>query len=237
MGIILDLIRETLRHQPPPGVGTSLTRAHTGRVTDSLTVEEQVCERLVKDWLKGRGDSRAHCGERLVTEMIGELPRCRVPSSFRARPFSEMEAVPTNPLDFGVPENQRANRYNRAGQRALYLGLEVAGLRAEMEQRANYGDRHYYARYNPIDSLSIIDISERSIHAALHFAFDFGELEDEPWDASQRLADIARSFGIDGMIVPSVRGNRDRRYQNAVLFNCGAWKDWVDASHPPKPLP
>ena len=110
------------------------------------------------------------------------------------------------------------------------------GLKAEMERSEDDTNHLYYARDHPIDSLSGVDLSDTSIHAALQLAFDRAERLDTPYETSQKLADVVRSLGIDGMIVPGVRGNPDHHYRNVVLFNCGDWEKWVDTSHPPKTM-
>jgi len=105
-----------------------------------------------------------------------------------------------------------------------------------MGQSADSTNHLYYARYRPINSLSVVDLSDTSIHAALQLAFDRAERLDTPYETSQKLADVVRLLGIDGMIVPGVRGCPDHHYRNVVLFNCGDWEKWVDTSHPPKTM-
>lgn len=43
MGAILKHIQEATRDVGTPEAGTSVTRVHTGRVSESFTWEEQVC--------------------------------------------------------------------------------------------------------------------------------------------------------------------------------------------------
>jgi hypothetical protein len=68
MGIILKHIQEAVRNRGVPEVGTSLTRAHTGRVSESFTAEQQACELLVNAWLDAPSDDRTHVGRQLVME-------------------------------------------------------------------------------------------------------------------------------------------------------------------------
>ena len=236
MGSTLEFIRGVLRDSPNPEIGTSVWRAHTGRVSNSFTAEEQVCERLVNSWLDGRIDIGSVFGLKLVQELVRDLPRCSVPATYRAR-FFPRATHPTSPLQFGPPPgNLSKGRYNRVGQSALYLSADLFGLKAEMGRSEDDTNHLYYARYHPVDSLSVVDLSDTSIHAALQLAFDRAERLDTPYETSQKLADVVRSLGIDGMIVPGVRGNPDHHYRNVVLFNCKDWEKWVDTSHPPQNL-
>jgi hypothetical protein len=237
MGAILNQIREAVRDHGTPEVGTSVTRAHTGRISESFTAEQQACERLVNQWLDGASDDAMAWGRLLVTELLAELPRCVAPQTFRARRFPK-SIHPTDPLCFGPPPPIAAGRYNRAGQSALYLGMTTQGLRAEMEQYALPDQHFYFARYCPILSVSLVDLSAASAHAALHLAFDRAErLDLGGYEAAQRLADVVRELGIDGIIAPGVRGTKAYNYSNVVIFNCLDWATWVDMSHPPEPLP
>jgi len=236
MGRLLREIQDAISEQGPPEVGTSLTRGHTGRVSDSLTVEEQVCERLVNDWLDGSTEDVAAWGRRLVNELIAERPRHTSPPAYRARRFPDA-VHPTDPLEFGPPPIPTAGRYNRAGQPALYLGRDILGLSAEMRQYVTPGERLYWARYLAVDSLSLVDLSDPEAHPALHLAFDRAERMDVDYEAAQRLADVVRELGIDGIIVPGVRGTKLHHYNNLVVFNCGGWRDWIDSSQNPEPLP
>lgn len=235
LGRILESIRETVRGRGVE-VGTSVTRAHTGRVSDSLNAEQQACERLVNDWLDGGTGEAAHWGRELTKELISELPRCAAPTSYRARPFPERDR-PTDPLQFGPPPSPGAGRYNRAGQPALYLGRDVRGLSAEMAHYPRPGQQYYFARYLSTDSLSLVDLSDANAHAALHLAFDRAERLDVDYEPAQLLADVIRELGIDGIIVPGVRGSPDHHYCNVVVFRCLGWEDWVDKSHSPTLLP
>ncbi len=236
MGSMLELIRGLLRDSPNPEIGTSIWRAHTGRVSDSFTAEEQACEILVNSWLDGRIDIGSVLGLKLVQELVRDLPRHGVPASYRAR-FFPSATPPTSPLQFGPPPRGGSQgRYNSTGQSALYLSVDLFGLKAEMERDKDDTRRLYYAHYRPIDTLSVVDLSDSSIHAALHLAFDRAERLDTSYEISQKLADVVRSFGIDGMIVPGVRGNLNHHYCNVVLFNCRDWEYWLDTSHPPQEL-
>jgi RES domain-containing protein len=159
-----------------------------------------------------------------------------VPLTYRARRFRD-GARPTDPLAFGPPPvAPAAGRYNRAGQSALYLGMDPRGLSAEMAQYAKPGEHLYFARYLPIASLSMVDMSDASAHAALHLAFDRAERLDLDYEAAQRLADVVRELCIDGIIVPGVRGTKAHHYRNVVIFNCLDWATWIDTSYPPELL-
>lgn len=235
MEVILELIQDGVRDRGSPEIGTSVARGHTGRVSESFTAEQQVCERMVNEWLDSASDDSSMCGRRLISELISERPRCAAPQTFRARSFSETTR-PTDPLEFGPAPSRPQNRYNRAGQSALYLGMDVPGLGAEMAEQAKPGEHYYYARYLPVDSLSLVDLSDASAHAALHLAFDRAERLDLNYESAQRLADVVRELHIDGIIVPGVRGTIDYHYSNVVIFNCADWAMWVDPSHPPELL-
>jgi len=235
MAAILELIRAGIRNHGACEVGTSVTRAHTGRVSESFTAEQQACEFLVNQWLDGASDDPTSWGRRLVRELIDELPRCAAPLAHRARRFPKT-VHPTDPMAFGPPPSPTAGRYNRTGQSALYLGRDTRGLSAEMAQYAKPGEHFYYARYLPVPSLSLVDLSDANVHAALHLAFDRAERLDVDYEAAQRLADVVRELRIDGIIVPGVRGTKSHHYSNMVLFNFLDWTMWVDTSHLPELL-
>lgn len=235
MGTILKQIQDAIRDRGTPEIGTSVKRANTGRVTDSYTEEQQLCELLVNQWLGGASDDHTSLGRQLVKELISELPQCVALGACRARGFSET-VHPTDPLEFGPPPSPPAGRYNRAGQSALYLGLDPIGLSLEMAQYAKTGMHFYYARYRPAASLLLVDLSDANAHAAIQHAFDRAERSDLDYEAAQRLADVFRELRIDGIIVPGVRGTKTNQYCNMVIFNCRDWAKWVDTSHPPELL-
>ncbi len=106
-----------------------------------------------------------------------------------------------------------------------------------MAQYAKPREHVYYARYLPIASLSLLDLSDASAHAALHLAFDRAERLDLDYQAAQRLANVVRELCIDGIIVPGVRGTKGHHYYNVVIFNCLDWPMWIDTSYPPELLP
>lgn len=235
MGAILKQIQEAVRDYGTPEIGTSVRRAHTGRIAESFTAEQQVCELLVNQWLNGASADVTVWGRLLIKELLAELPRCMAPQTCRARRFPKT-IHPTDPLCFGPSPSFAAGRYNRAGQSALYLGRTIQGLSAEMAQYAKPGQHFYYARYRPVLSLSLVDLSVADAHAALHLAFDRAERLDLDYEPAQRLADVVRELGIDGIIVPGVRGTKSYNYSNVVIFNSLDWATWVDISHPPELL-
>lgn len=235
MGAILKQIQEAVRKLGTPGIGTSVTRAHTGRVSDSITAEQQVCELLVNQWLDDASDDVTSWGRMLIKELIAELPLCMAPQAYRARCFPKT-IHPTDPLCFGPPPAFAAGRYNRAGQSALYLGRTIQGLSAEMVKYAKPNQHFYYAKYLQVPSLLLVDLSDANAHASIHFAFDRAERLDLDYEAAQRLADVVRELGVDGIIVPGVRGTKTHNYCNVVIFECLDWASWVDTSHPPELL-
>ncbi len=235
MGIILEQIRTAVRNLPRPEVGTSVTRAHTARVSDSFTQEEQHCERLVNAWLDSPSDHRADRGRRLVKELLAESPSCTVPYTYRGRFFNDPTRA-ADPMAYGPPPSPGAGRYNRDGHATLYLSYEHAGVRAEMGRHAKIGTQLFCARYRPVESLDCVDLSDARVHPALQLAFDRAERLDVDYEAAQRLADVARELRIDGIIVPGVRGTKAHHYKNLVIFRCTDWASWIDISFPPEPL-
>jgi RES domain-containing protein len=236
MGKILQLIRNAVRNLPPPEIGTSVTRAHTARVSDSFTHEQQTCERLVNAWLDNPLDDPGDWGRELVKELLAECASCDVSATYRGRFFSDTTQA-ANPMEYGPPPTPSAGRYNRVGQAALYLGYELAGVRAEMERHAKEGLKLFCARYKPIKSLRCIDLSDAQAHPALHLAFDRAERLDVDYEAAQRLADVARELEIGGIIVPGVRGSNVHHYRNVVILRCADWDSWVDSDFQPEQLP
>lgn len=235
MGAILKQIQEAVRNQGMPEIGTSLTRSRTGRITESFTAEQQLCELLVGQWLDDTLNDSRSWGRRLVKELLAELPRCGAPQAYRARGFPQM-THPKNPLCFGPPPTVTEGRYNRAGQTALYLGMSTQGLSIEMARYAKPDQRFYFARYHQTPSLALVDLSDTNVYAALHHAFDRAERLDEHLEAARRLADVVRELCIDGIVVPGVRGTKTYNYRNIVIFNCNDWAKWVDTGCAPELL-
>lgn len=235
MGTILKLIQDAVRDTARPALGTSLKRAHTGRVSSSLSREEQACELLVNRWLDGPSDDQTDWGRLLVKELINERARCTAPATYRARSFPH-SVRPSDLMEFGPPPCPGAGRYNRSGQAALYLGTDRHGVIAEMARFTRPGTHCFYARYSPIEALKMVDLSDPSAHPALHHAFDRAERLDVQYEPAQRIADVIRELRIDGIIVPGVRGSTDHHYTNIVVFNCHDWAAWLDTRFLPERL-
>lgn len=234
MGQILNAIREHVKGRRQSGFGTALKRAHTGRVSESLSTEQQFCELLVNEWLDAPEEQSDALGRALIEELLRSLPTCGMPAALRARSFEE-HLEPIDPLCFGPPRDPSAGRYNRAGQSTLYAGTTVEGLRAEMARYAVPGRHFYYARYRPTEALRLANLTDPAAHAALHLAFDRAERLDADYEAAQRIADVARQH-LDGFIVPGVRGTATHHYTNVVVFLCSDAQDWIDQSFAPRRL-
>lgn len=132
----------------------------------------------------------------------------------------------------GPPPEPRENRYNSRSQGALYLCDSEEGVRRELcpEGEGQLALQDYVL---PLDSLRLADFAASGLSELLSAAFDMAESSLVPGRVgrgdflfSQVLADLVRESRFQGMLVPGVRGDREHRYLNVVVFDPPAGHDW-----------
>ncbi len=158
-------------------------------------------------------------------------------SSLEAFRMQWVEGTPTCER-MGAPEPGQtpAGRYNEKGCPALYLSLEYDGARREIK---NFGasprEALWVQKYNlPLKKLSVVDVRVQGDVDWFGTVFDYCETAERannsssPYPCSRRIAALVRQAGYDCMLIPGVRGDRDGRYTNAVVFNFGSHRgcDW-----------
>ena len=216
-------------------IGCSIKRGATGRRIDTLSKEQWKSEVLVEAWLSDDADNREHPGRALVSEGLEGMKLASPMVSYRALSFAS-DVAPASAIEFGPNPKRRSNRYNRDGETAMYLCTTVAGLQAEMLCYHDPEKVCFFATFSAISSeISIADLTDASLPAVVHQAFDYAERPESRW-AGHRLADLIRSLGYQGLLVPGVRGSPANRYANLVIFNYEGWEAWVDSRSPPRLL-
>ena len=219
----------------------SVTRGATGRTTDFLTQEQQSTDLLVRDWLSCNTERsfNSHAAHELFLSALGEAPQLQDPIIvYRGRPISPDKVASLTRTDFGPPpaDKAAAGRYNHAGSPALYLATTPAGVCAELAGR-DIGSSLYCQQYQ-IDpnQLQVLDMSALSLKDIVRIVFDYTEHSSAPGGSlhSRLLASAISALGHDGMIVPGVRGSRQNRYSNLVVFEPSErWRDWVSGNADP----
>lgn len=208
-------------------VGIKLTRGNTGRTTswntdDPNDVGNQVHQLtgLVDSLVSsGRFDTPAKATEHVtlaaqgLAELVNEMQG--IPSAnlqgvlFRARPVES----PTPPSEFGVPPNQRPNRFNGAGENALYLARSEAVLRAELSQ-TNACTEFWVQRFEirPADlRLLKLDPASCAAYPALNQFVIMSERHVDPAHThahigTQLLRVVCVGLGFDAIEYPTVTG-------------------------------
>jgi hypothetical protein len=131
-----------------------------------------------------------------------------------------------------LPAKASAHRYNRAGAPVLYLCDSVGGVRRELGADV---DELYIQRFSvPVNDLHVADLTAVELPEVIRGAFYTAELIGvmglrtplETFAFSQALAEMIAGAGFDGMLVPGVRGEREARYTNLVVFHFDNWRSW-----------
>jgi hypothetical protein len=114
----------------------------------------------------------------------------------------------------------------------LYLCDSIQGVFNELAK--NGGGGLILQDYLLPPSLRLANFADPCVSEFLQGAFDMaensmvdGRVGRTGYLFSQVLAEITLEAEYDGMIVPGVRGNRDLRYRNVVVFNpLDKWTAW-----------
>ena len=96
------------------------------------------------------------------------------------------------------------------------------------------------------NDMRIADFADSMLDSYIQFVFESAETGIGPGDIkvnlgeyrfSQAIAEIVEEHGFSGMIIPGVRGARDCRYKNMVVFSPEPrWKQWVNNAVQPQKL-
>jgi hypothetical protein len=132
-------------------------------------------------------------------------------------------------LDMGPPplECVGEGRYNRVGERTLYLASDAAAALAEVEKPATHLQEY------EIDprKVALADCCGSDLDPLVQGAFNFAEQQEHGSPFSWALASIIRDCGFRGMVVLGVRREKARpvppAYRNVVIFDPGcSWMEW-----------
>lgn len=238
MARIVELAAEVCAHAGAT-VGCELTRGATGRTTRSMDPEEVSDDLLVAEWSRAESVEAMllHPGAVRFAELMRLQPQRALGTmqAYRGRPQNAITGDP-EPSNFGPPPVARTTlyRYNEEGNPVLYLASTPAGVWAELTHR---GPCPLFCQEFIVDlsSMRILDASCSTLHNFLQHAWDAAErLELREYMFSRALAKLVRAAGFEGMVVPGVRGTRDGRYCNLVVFEPEPhWQDWLAPGRAP----
>jgi|GEM_PF-1771958 len=224
-------------------IGCSLTRAATGRTTNSEIPEDHLQEALVKQWAKAenRDAFLSHSNAAKFRSMISEAPLIDGTTLVCYRGCYRRPDMLPRPLPnhFGPPppELTEAGRYNIAGKPVLYLCSTDYGVVYEKREDNNPIKNLFCQEYMlNLSVLRLADFSDPNLDNFIRIVFDYteyglrgGNIDKSDYLFSQVIAAIVEQCGFSGMSVPGVRGVRERRYQNIVIFNPEViWKQFVN---------
>jgi hypothetical protein len=144
--------------------------------------------------------------------------------------------LPPSPLDFGPPPEDcrpRGQRYNREGERVLYLADCEEGLRREYRNWHDSGTPYVQVYHLPIGQLKIADFAGLPPTDFISAVFSIAEecavagRGPDSFSFSQAVSELV-SARFHGMRVPGVRGNRNAHYKNVIVFRPHPeWQNWL----------
>ena len=213
------------------GLFLRVTRSHTGRSAD---IDHDY--RLAQEWASrsGRELTDHPAREQFVAALsIAPILQGDAILLLRARKHAPDIQSWEN---MGPPEShhvQSGGRYNRAGEVVLYLCDSEPGVLLEIAR----GEPCVYFVQEFLltpASLRLADLASTAnvniVHSVLEFAESCavpGRTGPETYEFSQYVAELVRSQGFDGMIVPGVLGGPRKEYRNVVIFSPeGRWRAW-----------
>ena len=209
----------------------TLTYGHTGR-----EVRGNEGYALAAEWakLETRAKLLNHPACEEFRRLVPSAPRLSDTALIFFRGKGGSEAPSAKRMGPGC----REGRYNRSGDRMLYLSDSEEGVLCELRTRQIQGI--YVIRYRlPLDKLNIADFTKIPDD---HFvATVFSKAEECKVDGrgpnsyifSQLVAELVMAR-FDGMRIPGVRGNRGFWYSNVVIFQpYPNWRDWLEQETTP----
>jgi hypothetical protein len=215
---------------PSGTVGLVVNRGHTGRSTPV-----GLDYRQAEEWSK-------------VALELDALPSHPAAERFRAKLRSVSQYVGSTTFvrgrrddgsingwrDMGPPPRGAAqgSRYAAPGIIVLYLCDSTEGVIKELPVPAGRG--LFFQDYELATSIRLADFTDPQLSEFLKAVFDMaensmvdGRVGPIGYGFSQVVAEIVREAGFEGMIVPGVRGHKDLRYRNVVVFEPGDnWLAW-----------
>ena len=214
----------------------TVDRGNTGRRLSWASEQEWAAARLAQEWFEASDFSshpaRAEFERALeLVEVYEEKMIC-----FRGRPHASNSPF-ILPTDFGPPPTNVATlgRYNAAGVPVLYLATSVDGVRLEVtNSAADLAGASVQSFEIDGTKLRIANFVASTLSPIIAESFDISERTGlgVGYEKTSLLAELVGSrFG--GMIVPGVRGSREVRYSNIIIFQPGErWRDWLTLSQP-----
>lgn len=209
-------------------VGIRLTRGATGRESawetddpdDPVNQVHWLHDLLDKEYRSGRHRSLAEAsrqiraGAQAIAGIISEIeraPRAELAGElFRARAWGGEDA----PDDFGPPPTQPINRFNVAGDRALYLSRSERVLAAELFQGGPVTDiwvQRFVIESGPAAVLPLDPISSAEfprLNQLMILAERPRDTESlDPYLGTQLLRDLCLAQGIQAIEYPTVTGS------------------------------
>lgn len=210
----------------------------TGRIVDGTPLHGQV-EGWAKQTVSGKimSDPTAT----LFSEALkGKLPASRDLMLYRGRWFPN-DYHPRSG-EFGPPPDRKPGRYSLESSSVLYLSDSEEAVRTEAVKDESCPALWCQRFCVPAMALSLADFccsGPDSVEAhTFWFAELAGELKGLPatWTFSQAVASLVADC-FCAMQVPSVRGTKDARYMNVVVFRPEPqWNSWLDHGYQPKQL-
>lgn len=221
-------------------ISCTIARAATGRSVSFVTPEEQRIDALAAAWFSQSCEDtfRVHDAAHEFAEAARSAPTAtgRI-TCFRGRLFTI--ATVTDSYAFGPPPREVAGhgRYNPKGQAMLYLASTVCGVAAELARHRREGMQLFCQRFSvDLDALKVADLRATENIPIFQICFDYSERERDSarYFKSQILAESIAMAGFNGFLVPGVRGTKENRYHNLVIFEPEAqWRGWVVVTSPP----
>ncbi len=181
-----------------------------------------------QDWFVSFSQRRCHCfqfEERLITSLQQSTWDSKGFPLYRGR---RLEIKPNDVSSLGPPPSNKASlgRYNSAGEVRLYLTSEVFALPLEVPGAQNCPI--YFVEYELDKSLAIADarnFGEDHFSSAVFRMIENFAPEDYS-EFGHYIVNLISNI-YDGMIVPGVHGDEDRRYFNVIVFKPDRWTDWI----------
>jgi hypothetical protein len=218
----------------------SVDRAKTGRVLDYHSPHEIQCDILAAEWMSLDSVELmiSHRARERFESELARIPAISISQEvLRGRHFDPSDPKRSISSEFGPPPQElcSAGRYNMPGQPVLYLASSDDGVRSEVQVPPG---RVLMSQgfFVPTD-LRIADLTNNSIDPFIANAFDRAEhMESAEYFRSNVLAQlVSRQF--QAMLVPGVRGSRQNRYSNLVVFSPEElWRRWLNPSSAPRKL-
>jgi hypothetical protein len=197
---------------------------------------------FVREWAELRDTDlqQRHGARERFVGCLAEPDKLRLSAAsllcFRGRRFAAGYAPSSEQMGPPPLSVARENRYNKPHESVLYLCESESAI--VEEPIAGTGPLWIQRFVLPIDRLVMADFSSLRADDFISKALWFAELAGNNDVAvqlcfSQLIASLVAQH-FDGMRVPGVRGNKDSRYSNVVVFRAESrWRHWLEVDSPP----